>query len=395
MQNNKAEEVLDIFEEIFGDREDARVFFAPGRINLIGEHTDYNGGYVLPCAITLGTYCAARLRRDRMLRMYSANFPAPGIVKWDLDNLAYRKEADWSNYPAGVVWALIGKGVSLDVGADIVFLGDIPNCAGLSSSASIDILTGYALNALYRLNIPMVDIALIGQYAENNFMGLNCGIMDQFSVAMGKAGHALFLNTANLSNEYVPIVLGKYCVLVMNTCKRRNLTESKYNERRGECNSALSKLRRELNICNLCDLDEKRFEEYKHLLSDKTERKRARHVVYENARTIKAKNLLAEGRLIEMGMLLNQSHLSLKQDYEVTGIELDTLVSAAWEQKGVLGARMTGAGFGGCAICIAEKERISDIIRHIGEAYAEKIGYEAEFYITNAGGSPVELVADR
>jgi len=394
MHSEMTEKLLRMFNEAFGDTKDVRVFFAPGRINLIGEHTDYNGGHVLPCPLEMGTYCAIRLRSDRKVRMYSGNFSEAGIVEWDLSELVNRPEAGWSNYPAGVIWTIAESGIKPNRGADAVFLGNIPNQSGLSSSASIEVVTGVAFNELYGSNIPIVDLALMGQKAENIFVGMGCGIMDQFSAALGKYGSAIFLSTADLSYEYVPVPLEKHCLLIMNTCKQRQLTDSKYNERLAECRRALSWLQFELDINYLCDLDEEKFEEYKYLIEDETEQKRAKHVVYENVRTVRAKALLEEGNMDEMGKLLNQSHISLQQDYEVTGVELDALVSSAWEQDGVLGARMTGAGFGGCAICIAEKDKVEEIERRVGEAYAEKIGYEAEFYLTDVGGGPMEITPD-
>jgi len=385
------DKLLDLFRETYGDTDGVRVFFVPGRVNIIGEHVDYNGGHVLPCPIEMGTYCAIRSRDDREIRMYSANFPEPGIVNWNYSELVNRVDAAWSNYPAGVLWAMASKGLRPERGFDVVFLGDIPKQAGLSSSASIEVLTGFAMNEIFGFDTSLVDLALMGQKAENIFIGMGCGIMDQFSAALGKVGQAIFLNTADLTYEYVPLDLGKYCILIMNTCKQRHLTDSKYNERLAECRRALTWLQFELDVNYLCDLDEEQFEEYKYLIEDETEQKRAKHVIYENVRTIKAKALLEEGNLAEAGKLLNQSHISLQRDYEVTGIELDTLVESAWEQEGVLGARMTGAGFGGCAICIAEKDRVDEIKRNVGEMYAKKIGYEAEFYITDVGGGPEEI----
>jgi len=388
------EDLIKAFEEKFGGAEEARLFFAPGRINLIGEHTDYNGGYVLPCAIEMGTYCAARSRDDRIVRMYSDNFPETGIMEWKLDELEKRAEAGWSNYSAGMLWAMEEKDFIPEKGFDVCYLGDIPNQSGLSSSASIEVVTGYAIKSLFQMDIPLTELALMGQKAENIFVGMGCGIMDQFSAAMSRQGHATFLNSADLSYEYVPVELGKYSLMIMNTCKQRELTDSKYNERLAECRRALFWLQNEMEIDYLCDLTEEQFEEFKDLIEDETERKRAKHVVYENARTIKAKALLEEGDLAGLGKLLDESHVSLHEDYEVTGIELDTLVAAAWEQDGVLGARMTGAGFGGCAICIAETEKTEDIARCVGEIYAEKIGYEAEFYVTHAGGGAKEITSD-
>jgi len=394
MHKEMMEKPLKLFAEAFGGTEDVRVFFAPGRINLIGEHTDYNGGHALPCPVIMGTYCAIRRRSDHTIRMYSGNFPEAGIVEWSLSELKNRPEAGWSNYPAGVIWAISEKGIKPDQGADIVFLGNIPNQSGLSSSASIEVVMGFAFNEIFNTNIPIIDLALIGQKAENIFVGMGCGIMDQFSAALGKPGHAIFLNSADLSYEYVPVTFDKHCLLIMNTCKQRQLTDSKYNERLAECRRALSWLQFELDINYLCDLNEEQFEEYKYLIEDETEQKRAKHVIYENARTVKAKALLEEGNMEEMGKLLNQSHISLQQDYEVTGVELDTLVASAWEQDGVLGARMIGAGFGGCAICIAEKDKVGEIEQRVGETYAEKIGYEAEFYLTDVGGGPTEITPD-
>ena len=391
MHEGMKEKIAGVFERAFGDADGVRVFFAPGRINLIGEHTDYNGGYVLPCALEMGTYCAIRPRAGRRIRMYSGNFQDTGAIEWSLDGLERREEAGWSNYPAGVVWALSRRGLAPGTGFDIAFLGNIPNSAGLSSSASIEVLTGYALNEVNGWGVPMEELALIGQDAENNFVGMNCGIMDQFSISLGREGHAIFLDTASLSYEYVPLALGGCCILIMNTRKLRSLTDSKYNERRAECGRALSCLRRGADIQNLCDLDEVRFEECKHLIEGDAELRRARHAVYENGRAIKAKALLAEGRFKEFGLLLDQSHLSLKNDYEVTGAELDTLVGAAQEQEGVLGARMTGAGFGGCAICVVEKAKAREAMSRVGEAYSGKIGHMPEFYVTDAGGGPAEL----
>ena len=384
-------ELLQNFEEIFGNEGEYQVYFAPGRVNLIGEHTDYNGGHVFPCALTIGTYAVARKRNDDKLRFYSLNFKNIGVIEGSVNHLENTKEDDWANYPKGVIWALQKKGYEIREGMDVLYFGNIPNASGLSSSASLEVLTGFVLKNLFQLNITNTEIALISQYSENNFNGVNCGIMDQFAVAMGKKKHAIFLDTADLSYEYAPLDLGDAKIVIMNTNKKRRLGESKYNERRSECEAALRELQKELPITALGELTEEQFEEYSMVIKDPIKRKRAKHAIYENQRTIKAVEALKQNDLALFGRLMVASHESLQYDYEVTGVELDTIVEAALKQEGVIGARMTGAGFGGCAVSIVKEAAIDAFIEKVDKEYNEKIGYQAAFYVVEVGDGPIIL----
>lgn len=383
--------MLEIFAKAFGDAEGADVFFAPGRVNLIGEHTDYNGGHVFPCALTIGTYAAARKRNDDKLRFYSENFASLGILESSVKNLVSEKEAGWTNYPKGVLWAMQQKGFAINAGMDIVFFGNIPNSSGLSSSASIEVLTGYVAKELYGLAVTNQDLALIGQFSENNFNGVNCGIMDQFAIAMGKKDHAIFLDTADLSYEYAPVKMDGCKIVILNTNKKRGLGDSKYNERRAECETALAELQAVIDIKTLGDLSEEEFEAHKDAIKDPVRVKRARHAVYENQRTIKAVKALKDNDLALFGKLMIASHDSLRDDYEVTGLELDTLVEEALRQDGVIGARMTGAGFGGCAVSIVKEECVSAMTEAVKEAYIKKVGYAPDFYVVDIGDGPAKL----
>ncbi|MDN3955941.1 galactokinase [Sporolactobacillus laevolacticus] len=365
---------------LFGD-DHPSAYFAPGRINLIGEHTDYNGGHVFPCAITLGTYGIAQKRNDTKINVFSENFRDLGIISFDLNNLSYDKKDNWANFPKGVLHFLKEKGYSIDKGLNIYFYGNIPNGAGLSSSASIELLTGVIIDDLFDLNCDRVELVQIGKQVENNFIGVNSGIMDQFAVGMGKADHALLLDTNTLDYDRIPIKLDDHVIIIMNTNKRRELADSKYNERRSECEEALAELQTQLPISTLGDLDNDTFDQNAYLISKENLLKRARHAVSENERTLKARKALIQNDLVTFGKLVNASHVSLKYDYEVTGKELDTLVETAWQEKGVLGARMTGAGFGGCAIAIVEKSFVDAFTKHVGEIYEKKIGYAPSFYI--------------
>lgn len=385
------EAVLKKFEEMFGDRVGVSVYFAPGRVNLIGEHTDYNGGHVFPCALTIGTYAAARKRNDRKLRFFSMNFEKLGIIETDLDDLKPYKEADWTNYPKGVMWAFEEKGMKLPVGMDLVLNGNIPNGSGLSSSASVEVLTGFILKDFFGFDVSNQDLALMGQFSENKFNGVNCGIMDQFAIAMGKAEHAIFLDTADLSYQYAPVRLEGAKIVISCSNKKRGLGDSKYNERREECETALAELQKELDIRSLGDLNEEEFEANKALIQNPVRVRRARHAVYENQRTIQAVEALQKNDVELFGKLMNASHVSLKDDYEVTGIELDTLVEEAWKVDGVIGSRMTGAGFGGCTVSIVRDEAIEAFMDRVGGAYREKIGYDADFYVVEIGGGPCKL----
>ena len=391
MEFNSREALLEKFSQIFGDSADAGVYFAPGRVNLIGEHTDYNGGHVFPCALTIGTYGVARKRTDRKLRFYSLNFESLGIIESSLDDLKPFKEADWTNYPKGVMWAFEEKGMKLPCGMDLLLYGNIPNGSGLSSSASVEVLTGFILRCLFGFEVSNQELALIGQFSENKFNGVNCGIMDQFAIAMGKKGHAIFLDTADLSYEYAPVALKDARIVIACSNKKRGLGDSKYNERRSECEEALADIKKHMEIVTLGDLTEEEFENAKKYITRDVCRKRAKHAVYENQRTMKAVAALKGNDIAKFGELMNASHDSLRDDYEVTGVELDTLVEEARKIKGVIGSRMTGAGFGGCTVSIVENAAIETFKEEVGKAYAEKIGYAADFYVVEIGDGPMEV----
>ena len=385
------EKIRTKFEELFGNEGDIKEYFAPGRVNLIGEHTDYNGGHVFPCALTMGTYAVARKRNDNKIRLYSMNFENLGILESTIDDLKYNKSENWINYPKSMIWAMKEEGFNIDKGFDIVYLGTIPNGAGLSSSASIEVLTGFVLKDLFDLDVDMTKIALLGQKAENKYIGVNCGIMDQFIIANGKKDCAIFLDTANLEYEYAPVKLENAKIVIMNTNKKRGLGDSKYNERRAECEEALKELQQKLDIKSLGELTEQEFEENKYLIKSEIRQKRAKHAVYENQRTVKAVEALKENKIDLFGKLMIASHNSLRDDYEVTGKELDTLVEESLKQDGVIGARMTGAGFGGCAVSIVKSDKVDDFIKNVGKGYKDKIGYNADFYAVEIGDGPRKI----
>ena len=384
-------ELVEKFGEIYGPEGEIRVYFAPGRVNLIGEHTDYNGGHVFPCALTIGTYLAARKRKDRNLKFYSVNLAGMGAIQISLDNLKPKENGEWTNYPAGVIWAFEGRGMKLDCGLDIAIYGNIPNGSGLSSSASLEVVTGYMLKDMFGFDVSNQDIALIGQYSENNFNGCNCGIMDQFASAMGKKDHAIFLDTSDLSYAYAPIVLDGAKIVVTNSKVKHSLVTSAYNDRRNESAKALADLQEVCGIESLGELTCEEFERFKSSIKDETNRRRAKHAVYENQRTIQAVEALKNKDLVTFGKLMNASHVSLRDDYEVTGIELDTLVEEAWKVPGVIGSRMTGAGFGGCTVSLVKEEDIDLFTRQVGDAYLKKIGYAADFYVVEIGDGPRTL----
>ena len=384
--------LFDMFAELFGDSEGARFYFSPGRVNLIGEHTDYNGGHVFPCALTLGTYGAARKREDNKIHFYSMNLDSFGVVEASLDDLTNKKEYNWANYPLGVVWAFKEKGHTITSGFDMVIWGNIPNGSGLSSSASLEVLTGVILTDLFEIkDFSMTDLALIGQYSENNFNGCNCGIMDQFAVAMGKKDHAIFLDTSDLSYEYAPCVLDGVKIVITNSKVKHSLVDSAYNDRRNECAAALKALQSELDIQALGDLTPEEFEAHKSLIKDEIQLQRAKHAVYENQRTIDAVTALKAGDIESFGKLMNQSHISLRDDYDVSCEEIDILVDLAWKIPGVLGSRITGGGFGGCTVSIVKNESVDTFIETIGKTYLEKVGHEAEFYTVDIGDGASRL----
>ncbi|GGE25504.1 galactokinase [Streptococcus himalayensis] len=377
------------FLEVFGVEAD-QTFFSPGRINLIGEHTDYNGGHVFPAAISLGTYGAAKKRTDQLLRFYSANFADKGIIEVELEHLVFDKEDHWANYPKGVLHFLKEAGHIIDQGMDVYVYGNLPNGSGLSSSASLELLIGVMAEHLFGLEVERLDLVKIGKLTENQFIGVNSGIMDQFAIGMGADERAIYLDTNTLAYELVPLDLKDKVIVIMNTNKRRELADSKYNERRAECEEAVVELRAALDIQTLGELDAQTFDEYSYLIKDDNRLKRARHAVLENQRTLQAQQALQAGDLERFGRLMNASHVSLEYDYEVTGLELDTLVHAAWAQKGVLGARMTGAGFGGCAIALVERACVEDFIEAVGQSYTATVGYEPSFYMAEiAGGTRI------
>ncbi len=379
-------QVVEVFHKLYGADGDIRTYFAPGRVNLIGEHTDYNGGHVFPCALTIGTYAAARLRKDDRIRLYSMNFESLGVFETSLDDLIPSEKAGWTNYPKGVMWAFEKKGYKLTSGLDIVLYGNIPNGSGLSSSASLEVLTGTILKDLFGFDeLSMTEIALIGQYSENNFNGMNCGIMDQFASAMGKKDCAIFLDTSNLNYEYAKIELEDARIVITNSKVKHSLVGSAYNDRRNECETALKELQAVVDIQTLGDLTEEEFEAHKDAIKSEVRQKRAKHAVYENQRTIKAVDALKQNDIEEFGRLMNASHVSLRDDYEVSCEEIDILVDLAWNTPGVIGSRITGGGFGGCTVSIVKNDAVDTFIEKIGAAYKEKVGHDAEFYVVEIG----------
>ena len=373
------------FEQKYGKHGDIRSYFAPGRVNLIGEHTDYNGGHVFPCALTLGTYGLARKREDNKLRFYSVNFDRLGVIETSLDDLTPYKAAGWTNYPKGVMWAFEGRGYKLPYGLDILVYGNIPNGSGLSSSASLEVLTGVILKDMFGFDVSMVDIALLGQYSENNFNGCNCGIMDQFASAMGRKDNAIFLDTNTLEYEYAPVVLEDAKIVIINSKVKHSLVDSAYNDRRNECETALKELQEVVDIKTLGDLTEEEYEAHKDAIKSEVRQKRAKHAVYENQRAIKAVAALKANDVETFGKLMNASHVSLRDDYEVSCEEIDILVNLAWEIEGVVGSRITGGGFGGCTVSIVKNDVVDRFIETIDVEYEKKVGHKAEFYVVDIG----------
>lgn len=379
------EKLTEKFRELYGEGGDIRAYFAPGRVNLIGEHTDYNGGHVFPCALTIGTYGIARMREDRKLRFYSVNFDTMGVIETGLDELLPSEAAGWTNYPKGVMWAFEERGYKLSYGLDLLIWGDIPNGSGLSSSASLEVLTGLILKDMYGFDVSMTEIALIGQYSENNFNGCNCGIMDQFASAMGKKDNAIFLDTNTLAYEYAPVVLTDARIVITNSKVKHSLVDSAYNDRRRESEEALMELKKVTDIKTLGDLTEQDFEKYQSAIGDETRRRRAKHAVYENRRTIRAVEALRSGDIELFGRLMNESHISQRDDYEVSCKEIDLLVKLAWEVPGVIGSRITGGGFGGCTVSIVKRDAVDTFIETLGSGYRKQTGHEAEFYVVDIG----------
>jgi len=386
------EKLISDFAEVFGDSDGVNVYFAPGRVNLIGEHTDYNGGHVFPCALTIGTYAAVRKRADRELNFYSMNFPDSGIVRTSLDDMRPKADDSWTAYPKGVIWAFAGRGYEIPTGLDMLVYGTIPAGSGLSSSASFEVLTGFMLRDLYGFSdVTNVDLAKIGQYSENNYNGMNCGIMDQFASAMGKKDNAIFLDTATLEYEYAPIALKDACIIITNSNVKHSLVGSDYNTRRAECEEALAELKKSVDIESLGDLDEETFEANKEVISRDNCRARARHAVYENRRTIRAVEALKRGDVEEFGRLMNEAHTSMSVDYAASCPEVDILVEAAWKIEGVLGSRITGGGFGGCSVSIVRNDAVETFKQKVAAEYTEKTGLKADFYVVSIGDGPCKL----
>jgi galactokinase len=376
------------FYRMYGrDGQECRTFFAPGRVNLIGEHTDYNGGYVFPCALQYGTYLLARRNGSETIHFASTNMEE----KTSVPASGYSKPGTrWVQYPLGVMDQFTKRGFDLS-GMDLLFSGDVPNGAGLSSSASIEMVTGVAVNALMGSGLDMIDLVKMGQKAENEYVGVNCGIMDQFASGMGKKDHAILLDCATLDYEHVPLRLGDYVIMISNTNKRRGLADSKYNERRAECEDSVKALSGKEKISQLGELSYSRFLDLQNTIPDETVRRRARHVVSENQRCLDAVKALRASDLERFGQLMNASHDSLRDDYEVTGTELDTLVEEARKIPGVLGSRMTGAGFGGCTVSLIHRDSVRNYISGVGSAYHARTGLKPDFYIGEVGGGAGEL----
>lgn len=372
------------FNEVF--QKEKLYFFAPGRVNLIGEHTDYNGGHVFPCALSFGTHCVFCKRDDDKIRLHSLNLPEKGVIEADLNHIEYKKEQDWANYPLGMIKTIQNHGYKLDHGFELLFWGDIPNGAGLSSSASIELATAVAMNKAFNLHIPQVELVKMAQEDENKFVGMNCGIMDQFASGMGKEDHALLLDCNTLDYEYVPLNLRGVSIVIINSNKKHALVTSEYNTRRKECEHALKELQQKLPVKSLGELSIEQFEQNKHLITSEVERRRAKHAVYENQRTLQASAALKKGDLATFGKLMNESHVSLRDDYETSAPELDIIAETAWSVPGVLGARITGGGFGGCAVALVKDEAVKPLMDAINRIYPEKTGLKADFYIASAGG---------
>lgn len=386
----KKRELTFKFAEIFGNQE-TNQYFSPGRINLIGEHTDYNGGYVFPASITYGTYGVARRREDDRVLVYSTNFEELGVISFTVNELNYDKNDNWANYVKGVILTLKEAGYKIDSGFELLVEGTIPNGAGLSSSASLELLVGVVLEGLFNLDVTRLELVKMGKKVENEFIGVNSGIMDQFAIGFGEEDKAILLDTNTLEYEMVPVVLNDYAIVIMNTNKRRELADSKYNERRAECEEALACLQTKLEIRALGELSKAEFDANQNLIGNEILMKRAKHAVYENERTKKAKEALTANDLEEFGNLLNASHASLRDDYEVTGLELDTLVATAQKQEGVLGARMTGAGFGGCAIALVKESKIHAFKNNVYEEYLKVVGYAPVFYVAHIGSGTTAI----
>jgi len=383
--------MMDIKEEFLKrfQKKPGNVFFSPGRVNLIGEHIDYNGGNVMPCAISLGTYLAISKNTDKIFRFQCLNFPE--VAELHLQNSYSRSGKEWFNYPLGIIDHFITQGHSIS-GLDMLFYGDLPIGAGLSSSASIEVLTAYALHQLFQLDIPRLEMASLSKKVENEFIGVNCGIMDQFAVTFGEKNKAILLNCDTLEYDLLPFDTGDHVLVIINTNKTRTLADSKYNERFAECGAALKALKKEIDVKNLCDVDIQSFQSHRQVIADPVLEKRALHVISENFRVGEAARALKDGKLKEFGQLMYGSHQSLKELYEVSGIELDTIVAFCQTYDECIGARMTGAGFGGCAIALLKKDKLDDFTKALMIYYKNKIGYEPTIFASAIGDGVREIL---
>lgn len=372
-----------VFEEKFGTQAERR-YFSPGRVNLIGEHTDYNGGHVFPCAISLGTYALVRDRADAMTRVYSMNLADKGVIEFPMSGLAYDAAKDWANYFMGVVSVFEKAGYKAPHGFDIVINGTLPGGAGLSSSASLEVLMAVILNEAFGFGLPMIEMVKLSQRAENAFVGVNCGIMDQFAVGMGKADCAMLLDCNTLDYRYSKIALKDASIVITNTNKPHSLASSAYNVRRAQCEHALNELREvKPELKALGELSNEAFEKIAGHIEEQLERQRAHHAVFENNRTLEAVAALERDDVTRFGKLMNESHFSLRDDYDVTGRELDTLAEIAWSLPGVIGSRMTGAGFGGSTVSLVKNDAIETFRERVSAVYTERIGYAPSFYVAS------------
>lgn len=389
-----SETLLQQFMTKYGDSsEEVRVFHAPGRVNLIGEHIDYNGGYVLPAALEFGTTLLIRERGDDVIQLASTNLPYE--YKLAVKEIGSHKTGEWVDYAVGVMVENANIGCPVTKGYDILYHGDIPNGAGLSSSASIEVVTSYALQTMEGYSTDTVQIALLSQKAENQYVGVNCGIMDQFAVANGKKDHAILLMCDTLEYKHVPFQTWVYKLVISNTNKRRGLVDSAYNERRSQCETALAQLQAKMpSLQYLAGLAPDQFESLKEAIADETVVRRARHVVEENQRVLDSVEALKQNDLHTFGQLMNASHASLRDLYEVSCEELDVMVEEAQRIEGTLGSRMTGAGFGGCTVSLVHEDAVERFIQQVGEAYQARTGLKADFYVCSAGDGVKELKGD-
>lgn len=385
----KISDLTEKFYGIYGRRQEKPAFFfSPGRVNLIGEHTDYNGGYVFPCALNYGTYLLVRKTGDNKIKLHTLNFNENAEA--DLNGLFAKQGNKWINYPLGVMNEFLKKDVNIS-GLEMLYYGDVPNGAGLSSSASIEMVTAVALNDFFVAGLGTLEMIKMSQRAENQFVGMNCGIMDQFAVGYGRKDHAIFLNCDTLDYENIPLILNEYSLVITNTNKRRGLTDSKYNERRGECEKAVELLKKYKHIRNLSQMSIDEGEVLSRYIQSPVIIKRVKHVISENGRVLEAVKVLKNNDVIRFGELMNLSHDSLKDDYEVTGKELDTLVYEGRKLRGVIGTRMTGAGFGGCTVSIVKKGETQNFIDRLSETYTRITGLVPDFYLPEIGGGAGKL----